>query len=202
MKHLISRVHAYALVVGVLLCSAALGLRAQTWPACPGCPTDAPPTTIAWNSGSYITNIDFGCGHTCPVKICYCWRVTNPPLNTNWDYTITAVMLGAGCCPGLSTQTIIDDAFNKLLNDNPAHFPCPTCPNTDNEWRELRATCWSHTVDPETGVDIWQICTTHGWCDTRFSVCCDATGVHMTKKSSVKVGDCFQQGCDVIQCPY
>lgn len=176
-------------------------LIAQTWPGCPGCPTDAPPTSVGWSgSGSYTTTMSFDGVHVCTVHVCYCTRTTSTGNN---DYTVTAVMISpAGCQGTATTAVIIDDVFKDMKDNNRMGFPCPPCPNTTNYWREVRAGCWNHFVDPNTGIDVWEICATHKWCMTPFQICCDpVTGQrHEIQGATVVVGTC-DPDCEPANCP-
>lgn len=170
------------------------------YPPCPPCPTSAPPTNVAWTSGSYITVITIG-STQCTVRVCYCTRTTSPGNN---DFTVTSVATATpGCFAGLSTQDIVDAAYDAVLNDNPMGFPCPPCPNTTRYWQEARGTCWSRYVDPVTGVEIAEMCSTTGWCMTPIFVCCDPTTGARTNNRGTTVT--FPQscgtGCNTLVCP-
>jgi hypothetical protein len=195
-----------ALAVLVLCCSTLLSSAALSqcvYPACPSCPTDVPPTTVPWNSGSYLCSLTIN-GHSCAVKICYCFRETSPG---NDDYYIAAVMICDPSCPGgaIDYTALWNQAMDTIFNANPANFPCPPCPSTNRVWREVRTSCVRDhlvQVDPTHQVEVIEPCDGHGYCYTSYYVCCDQQGHRNVTYGWQSFSNyTCDEGCNPLNCP-
>jgi hypothetical protein len=163
-------------------------------PPCPAPPAWFPGTPYI-NGGCYNTNVTLN-GHTCLVRICYCYRSI---IGSYHDYYITRVQVTPAGCFGVgpTVADIIDAAGLQLIRDNPRNFPCPTCPKVELDWAISKSKCWSHSIDPITGDDIYEECSGGtGYCRTQYRVCCNSDGTKTITQSSVSSlpGTC-QAGC-------
>ncbi|MGI0134452.1 MAG: hypothetical protein ACREBW_05795 [Candidatus Micrarchaeaceae archaeon] len=184
---------AMSLLIGGAFLSAT-NARAQ----CPPCTCPPPPiddynhdtTTIPWQDSSVCVNID-----GCEVKICYIYRQTSPG---QFDYGIDQICWWATCAT--DSATLLKDASHWLMNNNPSHFPCPTCPSSDIEWNENFISCWQYyfyiDLATDSVVKVLTPCPQHGWCINGYLVCCDKTGEHFTLiTQATKPCPEGQQGC-------
>lgn len=174
--------------------------EAQWPPACScSCPTDVPPTTVPWTSGSYVTTLTFG-SSVCNVEICYCTRQTSPG---NDDYFIACIIFQtAGCYGSASPTDIWNQAMDSIYQANPANWPCPPCPSTSLVWQEVRTGCESSTINPD-GTETLAPCGGHGYCFTSYYICCPITGGprHVTFGWQSFSNYTCDPGCNPINCP-
>lgn len=162
---------------------------------CPPCPTDAPPTNIPWTTNGGWFNIN-----GCDIYVCYCTRETSPG---NHDFVITQMQIGGGnTCPG-DIDSLLTMVNKYFVEQNPMGFPCPPCqpPSYENNWREIRASCWGSPPDDPR---VFYYCSATGWCMTPFRVCCDESGTRQWIEGAtvaLTTADCRASGCTEVACP-